>query len=92
MFRELVDDYGTDLDTVLILFTVHERHNPASLWAPYFRLLPERLTSGLYFEGMDLKALEGTPLMMDILEIKEQLRAAYDAVFPALSEVRQSDS
>lgn len=35
---------------------------------------------------MDLKALDGTPLMMDILTIKETLLASYNGLFPSLSE------
>lgn len=76
----------TDEDTILLLFTIHERFNPNSPFAPYFSLLPETLSSGLFFEGMDLKALDGVPLMMDILTIKESLLDSYNALFPDLSE------
>ena len=83
---QIFNSLETDPDTILLLFTIHERYNPASPWAPYFALLPDSIPSGLFFEGMDLKALDGSPLMMDILTIKENLLNSYNALFPSLSE------
>lgn len=83
---KIFEELETDPDTILLLFTIHERYNAGSPWAPYLDLLPEAIPSGLFFEGMDLKALDGSPLMMDILTIKENLLNSYNALFPDLSE------
>ncbi|KAL0288506.1 UNVERIFIED_CONTAM: hypothetical protein Scaly_2728100 [Sesamum calycinum] len=77
---------GISEETMLLLWSMKEKHNNNSKFKLYFDTLPEQFDTGLSF-GIDaVMALDGTLLLEEIVQAKEHLRAQYDELFPALSD------
>ncbi|KAG8367717.1 hypothetical protein BUALT_Bualt16G0102000 [Buddleja alternifolia] len=75
---------GITEETMLLLWSMKEKHNNNSRFKLYFDTLPETFNTGLSF-GIDaVMALDGTLLLEEIVQAKEHLRAQYDELFPAL--------
>ncbi|KAH7671749.1 [Ribulose-bisphosphate carboxylase]-lysine N-methyltransferase protein [Dioscorea alata] len=75
VFKELD---GISADTMMLLWSMRERHNSESRFRFYFEALPEEFHTGLSF-GIDaLTTLEGTLLFEELLQAKEHLRQQYD--------------
>ncbi len=76
-----------DEDTILILFTVHQKfHSKNSFWEPYLSLLPESLPMGLFFSAGEFLFLDGTTLLYDIIDVKDNVRQSHERLFPLLTE------
>ncbi|XP_011079300.1 uncharacterized protein LOC105162846 isoform X1 [Sesamum indicum] len=76
---------GISEETMLLLWSMKEKHNNNSKFKLYFDTLPKQFDTGLSF-GIDaVMALDGTLLLEEIVQAKEHLRAQYDELFPALS-------
>ncbi|KAL0346032.1 UNVERIFIED_CONTAM: hypothetical protein Sradi_4434500, partial [Sesamum radiatum] len=77
---------GISEETMLLLWSMKEKHNNNSKFKLYFDTLPKQFDTGLSF-GIDaVMALDGTLLLEEIVQAKEHLRAQYDELFPALSD------
>ncbi|KAI3446646.1 hypothetical protein Pfo_003311 [Paulownia fortunei] len=77
---------GISEETMLLLWSMKEKHNKKSEFKLYFDTLPKKFNTGLSF-GIDaVMALEGTLLLEEIVQAREHLRAQYDELFPALSD------
>ncbi|KAL9224586.1 hypothetical protein vseg_000606 [Gypsophila vaccaria] len=75
---------GISAETMLLLWSMRERHNAKSNYKSYFDALPEEFNTGLSF-GLDaLMALDETLVSEEIFQAKEHLRSRYDELFPAL--------
>ncbi|KAM0933786.1 putative methyltransferase chromatin remodeling SET family [Dioscorea sansibarensis] len=75
VFKELD---GISADTMMLLWSMGERHNSESRFRFYFETLPEEFHTGLNF-GIDaLTTLEGTLLFEELLQAKEHLRQQYN--------------
>jgi hypothetical protein len=85
IFSHLKQNYILDDETILLLFTIHEKHNPNSFWRPYFDLLPDTLPSGLLFNEKEIQLLNGLTLCSELRTIITQLRQSYESLFPMLS-------
>ncbi|KAL8128534.1 hypothetical protein V2J09_017689 [Rumex salicifolius] len=86
MFHELREIEGISAETMLLLWSMRERHNSNSKYKIYFDTLPEKFNTGLSF-GLDaILALEGTLVVEEILQAKEHLRTQYDELFPVLCD------
>ncbi|KAK2993501.1 hypothetical protein RJ640_015185 [Escallonia rubra] len=84
MFTILENINGISSDTMLLLWSMKEKHNGDSRFRVYFDTLPEAFNTGLSF-GIDaIMALDGTLLLEEIVQAKEHLRLQYDALFPSL--------
>ncbi|XP_031484378.1 uncharacterized protein LOC116253606 isoform X2 [Nymphaea colorata] len=84
MFNIFKDMVGISSETMLLLWSMTERCNPASKFNTYFDTLPKDFNTGLSF-GLDaLAALEGTLLLEEILQAREHLRKQYDDLCPPL--------
>ncbi|TVU42144.1 hypothetical protein EJB05_08535 [Eragrostis curvula] len=71
-------------ETMLLLWSMKERHNLSSKFRTYFEALPANFNTGLSF-GIDaLGTLEGTLLFDEIIQAKQHLRQQYDELFPLL--------
>ncbi|KAK4431957.1 N-lysine methyltransferase SETD6 [Sesamum alatum] len=77
---------GISEETMLLLWSMKEKHNISSKFKLYFDTLPEKFDTGLRFGINALMALDGTLLLEEIVQAKEHLRAQYDELFPALSD------
>ncbi|XAR72384.1 [Fructose-bisphosphate aldolase]-lysine N-methyltransferase [Bertholletia excelsa] len=75
---------GMSSETMLLLWSMRERHNRHSKFKLYFDSLPEVFNTGLSFGINAIMALDGTLLLEEIVQAKEHLRAQYDELFPAL--------
>ncbi|KMT14535.1 hypothetical protein BVRB_4g073050 [Beta vulgaris subsp. vulgaris] len=76
---------GISAETMLLLWSMRERHNVDSKYKSYFDTLPEKFNTGLSF-GLDaMIALDGTLALEEVSQAKEHLRSGYDELFPALS-------
>ncbi|KAK6127064.1 hypothetical protein DH2020_039188 [Rehmannia glutinosa] len=77
---------GISEETMLLLWSMKEKHNKKSKFKLYFDTLPGKFNTGLSF-GIDaVMSLDGTLLLEEIVQAKEHLRAQYDELFPALSD------
>ncbi|XP_057767279.1 uncharacterized protein LOC130987687 [Salvia miltiorrhiza] len=77
---------GISEETMLLLWSMKEKHQNESKFRLYFDTLPENFNTGLSF-GIDaVMALDGTLLLEEIIQAKEHLRAQYEELFPALSD------
>lgn len=85
MFLALRTLEGINGETMALLWSMKERHDPLSKFAPYFASLPQSFNTGLSFSLAGLKALDGTIVLEEILQAKEHLRLQYNALFPSLS-------
>lgn len=87
IFERLRDELQLDEDSLITLFFMYEHGSEDTKWRPYFDILPETLpTYPLYFSEDALDKLQGTPLFIEVMQTKEQLRTFYDTVFPVLFE------
>ncbi|CAM6106247.1 unnamed protein product [Calypogeia fissa] len=73
-------------ETMSLLWSMKERHNKTSRFAPFFESLPESFHTGLGFGIAGLKALEGTLVVEELTQAREHLRSQFDSLFPALSD------
>ncbi|KAB5552683.1 hypothetical protein DKX38_009994 [Salix brachista] len=75
---------GITSETMLLLWSMKERHNCTSKFKIYFDTLPEEFKTGLSFGVDAIMALDGTLLLEEIIQAKEHLRVQYDELVPPL--------
>ncbi|KAL4654631.1 hypothetical protein ACB092_01G394600 [Castanea dentata] len=84
MFHILEKIDGISSETILLLWSMKEKHNCNSKFKIYFNTLPEEFNTGLSF-GIDaIMALDGTMLLEEIVQAKQHLQTQYDSLFPTL--------
>ncbi|XP_021755921.1 N-lysine methyltransferase SETD6-like [Chenopodium quinoa] len=76
---------GISAETMLLLWSMRERHNIDSKYKFYFDALPKQFNTGLSFGVEATIVLDGTLALEEILQAKQHLRYEYDQLFPALS-------
>ncbi|GFP93266.1 retrovirus-related pol polyprotein from transposon 17.6 [Phtheirospermum japonicum] len=86
MFSILENIDGISEETMLLLWSMKEKHNKESKFKLYFDTLPENFNTGLSFGIGALMALDGTLLLEEIVQATEHLRSQYGELFPALSD------
>ncbi|KAB1204238.1 SET domain-containing protein 4 [Morella rubra] len=86
MFPVLEETEGISSETMVLLWSMKEKHNCNSEFKTYFNTLPEKFNTGLSFGVHAMKALGGTLLLQEIIQAKEHLRAQYDLLFPKLCD------
>ncbi|XP_074361450.1 uncharacterized protein LOC141701718 isoform X2 [Apium graveolens] len=84
MFPILEKFEGITSETMLLLWSMKEKHNRDSNFKFYFDALPAVFNTGLSFGVDALLELDGTLLLEEIVQAKEHLRSQYDELFPAL--------
>ncbi|XP_055805846.1 uncharacterized protein LOC129874569 isoform X1 [Solanum dulcamara] len=84
MYSILEKVEGMSAETMLLLWSMKEKHNSDSKFKLYFDTLPEVFNTGLSFGMEAIMALDGTLLLEEIVHAKEHLRAQYDELFPSL--------
>ncbi|KAF3596067.1 hypothetical protein DY000_02020511 [Brassica cretica] len=72
-------------ETMMLLWTMREKHNHESKFKPYFDSLQEGFCTGLSFGVDAIMVLDGTLLLDEIMQSKEVLRERYDELIPLLS-------
>ncbi|KAF7838048.1 [Fructose-bisphosphate aldolase]-lysine N-methyltransferase, chloroplastic [Senna tora] len=84
MYNVLKEVDGISSETILLLWSMKEKHNSNSKFKIYFDTLPEKFNTGLSF-GIDaITALDGTLLLEEIMQARQHLHDQYDELFPAL--------
>ncbi|KAL9686929.1 hypothetical protein QQ045_031323 [Rhodiola kirilowii] len=86
MFHVLKKIKGMSSETMLLLWTMREKHNNHSTFKSYFDSLPEVFNTGLSFRIDAILTLDGTLLLEEIMQAKEHLRAQFDEMFPSLCD------
>ncbi|CAN1229313.1 [Fructose-bisphosphate aldolase]-lysine N-methyltransferase, chloroplastic [Linum grandiflorum] len=86
VFKVLNKIGGISLDTMMLLWSMKERHDTNSQFKIYFDTLPEEFNTGLSFGVDALMALDGTTLLEEIMQAKEHLRVQYEELVPSLCE------
>ncbi|GLT71480.1 hypothetical protein SLA2020_434950 [Shorea laevis] len=71
MFHILETIDGISSETMLLLWSMKERHNCNSKFKIYFNTLPEKFNTGLSFGVDAIVALDGTLLFEEIMQAKE---------------------
>ncbi|XP_057995233.1 uncharacterized protein LOC110640922 isoform X2 [Hevea brasiliensis] len=84
MFHILGKIDGISSETMLLLWSMKERHHCNSKFKIYFDTLPKEFNTGLSFGVAAIMALDGTLLLEEIMQAKEHLRNHYDELVPAL--------
>lgn len=84
MFPILEKIDGISSETMLLLWSMKEKHNSNSKFKTYFNALPEAFNTGLSFEFDAIMVLAGTLLLEEIIEAKKHLNAQYEELVPAL--------
>lgn len=84
MYHILEKIDGITSETMLLLWSMKERHNCSSKFKIYFDTLPEEFKTGLSFGVDAIMALDGTLLLEEIMQAKEHLRVQYDELVPPL--------
>ncbi|KAL9442415.1 hypothetical protein AB3S75_020842 [Citrus x aurantiifolia] len=84
MYNVLGKIEGMSSETMLLLWSMKEKHNCGSKFKNYFDCLPKEFHTGLSFGVDAIMALEGTLLLEEIMQAKEHLRTQYDELFPRL--------
>lgn len=78
------------IDNLLIIFTLCDRFDPESQWAPFWRSLPSAYFTGLSFPPTVAAALRGTAAHLEILRGQVHLRKQYQATRPILDILLQA--
>ncbi|KAJ4828134.1 hypothetical protein Tsubulata_005008 [Turnera subulata] len=78
MYHILENLDGVSSETMLLLWSMKERHNCSSKFKMYFDTLPKDFNTGLGFGVDAIVSLEGTLLLEEIMLAKEHLREQYD--------------
>lgn len=86
MFPILDKIEGISSETMLLLWSMKEKHNSNSKFKLYFDTLPAAFNTGLSFGVNAIMALDGTILLEEIVQAKEHLRNQYEQLFPVLYE------
>eukprot|EP00668_Euglena_longa_P012655 GGOE01015125.1.p1 GENE.GGOE01015125.1~~GGOE01015125.1.p1 ORF type:complete len:759 (+),score=178.66 GGOE01015125.1:31-2277(+) len=76
---------GLEEEEILMVFLIHEVHDPSSKWASYFAVLPQSYQSPLLWTPAELLELDGSSVLEDIVQCRATLRESYDRRFPSLS-------
>ncbi|GKE89766.1 SET domain-containing protein, partial [Tanacetum coccineum] len=84
MFPVLENVEGMSPETMLLLWSMKEKHDTSSKFKTYFDALPEAFNTGLSFGMEAVMALDGTLLLEEIVQAKEHLRSQYDGLVPSL--------
>lgn len=84
MFHILEKIDGISSETMLLLWSMKEKHNCNSKFKIYFNTLPEEFNTGLSFGIEAIMALDGTMLLEEIVQAKQHLQTQYDSLFPTL--------
>ncbi|XP_024980101.1 uncharacterized protein LOC112517038 isoform X1 [Cynara cardunculus var. scolymus] len=84
MFPVLEKVEGISSETMLLLWSMKEKHDINSKFKVYFDALPEAFNTGLSFGIEAVMALDGTLLLDEIVQAKEHLRSQYDDLVPSL--------
>lgn len=77
---------GISAETMLLLWSMRERHNVNAKHKSYFDALPEEFNTGLSFGVEAMMALDETLASEEIFQAKEHLRCRYDELFPVLCD------
>ncbi|KAM7249721.1 hypothetical protein ACFE04_019880 [Oxalis oulophora] len=88
MYKILEKMDGVSSETMLLLWSMKEKHNCKSKYKHYFDTLPEQFNTGLSFGVEAIMQMDGTFLLEEIVQAKEHLRIQYAELFPALSRHR----
>ncbi|KAJ7955775.1 [Fructose-bisphosphate aldolase]-lysine N-methyltransferase, chloroplastic [Quillaja saponaria] len=75
---------GVSSETMLLLWSMKEKHNCNSKFKIYFNTLPEQFNTGLSFGVDAIMNLDGTLLLEEVTQARQHLLAQYDELFPAL--------
>lgn len=81
---------GLSSDNILIIFTMIDRHEETSFWAPFWKSLPRAFLTGLSFPGHVVKKLSSTAAGLEIRRGQQHLRSQYEATLPLLNALLQS--
>ncbi|XP_002531659.2 N-lysine methyltransferase setd6 isoform X2 [Ricinus communis] len=84
MYHILEKIDGISSETMLLLWSMKERHNCNSKSKIYFDTLPKEFNTGLSFGVDAIMASDGTLLFDEIMQAKEHLRVQYDELVSAL--------
>ncbi|XP_048323513.2 uncharacterized protein LOC107410546 isoform X2 [Ziziphus jujuba] len=84
MYHVLKKIEGISSETMLLLWSMKEKHNCNSKFKKYFATLPEEFHTGFSF-GLEAKmALSDTLLFEEIIQANNHLHTQYDGLFPIL--------
>jgi histone-lysine N-methyltransferase SETD3 len=75
---------GLEADNLLVLFSLIDRWDGDSRWAPFWRALPALFQTGLSFPPRLVAALEGTAAELELRRGQAHLRAQFAATRPLM--------
>ncbi|CAL5219423.1 g1252 [Coccomyxa viridis] len=81
---------GIDGELLLILYSMIDRRDQDSDFAPFWQSMPKTLATGLSMTREDLEILEGTPAADAIRAAQQHVRGYFEAALPALSALTEA--
>lgn len=78
------------MDNLLIIFTMIDRHDAESEWAPFWASLPETFMTGFSFPKPLVDTLQGTAAHLEIARGQEHLMTQYKDTRPLLDILLQA--
>ncbi|KAK9831771.1 hypothetical protein WJX74_008834 [Apatococcus lobatus] len=75
---------GLDADNILLIWTMVERHEADSTWAPFWKHLPDQFGTALGVSEEDIELLRDTPHWEAFSNAHQHVRQAYAALKPTL--------
>ncbi|CAI7888803.1 unnamed protein product [Closterium sp. NIES-53] len=91
IIMECMEEDGVDVgsisdESIALLWTIQQRHDPLSFYAPFFNSLPAAINTALTWPEAAVRAVQGTLLHTHIERARQHIRAEYHSLFPALSQ------
>src|SRR5690554_6579376 len=74
-----------DDEAITFLFAISQRFDSTSSWKPFFDVLPTSFSTPIHFSFQELMQLDGSSMIEDTIESKEELRIFFEQWFPFLS-------
>ncbi|DBA78746.1 TPA: hypothetical protein ACH3X1_008655 [Trebouxia sp. C0004] len=71
-------------DSIAVIWTMVERHDPDSQWVAFWQTLPETLHSGLSMSDTLLQALQGTSAHTECHSARQHIKEQYEGLKPIL--------
>ncbi|BDA42806.1 probable actin-histidine N-methyltransferase [Coccomyxa sp. Obi] len=78
---------GIEKELLLLLYTMIDRHDKDSDFAPFWNSLPQNFSTGLSATEERVSRLMGTPAHSTFVEARQHIRQQYQAAQPLLQEL-----
>lgn len=90
MLRAIAERIQLDVENQMIVFTMIDRYDEDSKWAPFWKTLPDKFYTGLSYPPHVLKLLDTTAAAKELAQAQAHLRAQYASTKPLFDMLLQA--